>query len=104
MTIYEYHPAFSKFLWMQYKNESKKVGHGCDIDIEELIVVKKLTAVLTMEDSSLLFDNDPMTRPASDFLDVKPKIITKNGNHFMVLLYIERLQPDDCCIQHQCSQ
>ena len=59
------------------------------------LIVKKLTAFPTLEDSSYLFDVAPMTSPASDFLDVKPKIITKNENHFMVLLYIERLGPDD---------
>ena len=64
---------------------------------------KKLTAVLIMLDSSYLSDGDPVTRPANDFLEVKTKIIAKNEVHCMVLLYIERLEPDNWCIQYQCS-
>ena len=59
------------------------------------LIVKKLTALPTLEDSLYLFDVAPMTNPASDFLDVKLKSIAKNENHFMVLLYIERFEPDD---------
>ena len=59
------------------------------------VVEKKLTAFLALEDSSYLFDAAPMTSPASDFLDVKPKIITNNENHLMIPLYIGRLELDD---------
>ena len=48
-----------------------------------------------MEDSSYLSDDDPVTSPANDFLEVKTKIITKNEDHCMVLLYITRLEPED---------
>ena len=48
-----------------------------------------------MLDSSYLSDGDPVTRPANDFLEVKTKIIAKNEVHCMVLLYIERLEPDN---------
>ena len=39
-----------------------------------------------MEDFSYLSDDNQTTSPASDFLEVKPKIITRNENQFMVLL------------------
>ena len=48
-----------------------------------------------MEKSSYSSDDDPITSPVSDFLGVKPKNITKKENQFMVLLYTERLEPDD---------
>ena len=48
-----------------------------------------------MEDFPYLSDDNRPTSPASDFLEVKLKIITKNENHFMVLLYSGRLEPDD---------
>ena len=48
-----------------------------------------------MNDSSYLSDDEPVTSPASDLLKVSPKIIIKNEDNFMILLYIERLEPDD---------
>ena len=64
----------------------------------------KLTAAFIWEDSSYLSNEDSMTIPANDFLEVKTEIISKKGNHVMVLLYIERLEPNDWCIQYWCLQ
>ena len=48
-----------------------------------------------MEDSSYLSDVVSVTSPANDFSEVKIKIIMKNEDDCMVLLYIERLEPND---------
>ena len=79
---------------MQFNNKSKK--DCCDTVLQRFKnSKKKLTAASTMENSSHLSGDEPMTSPASDFLEVKPKIIIRNEDSFMVLLYIERLEPDD---------
>ena len=61
---------------------------------------KTLTAALIAEDSSYFFNEDSVTSPANDFLEVKTEIISKTENHRIVLLYIVRLELDDWCLQY----
>ena len=44
-----------------------------------------------MKDSLYLSNDDPMTSPASNFLEIKPKIITKNEDQFMVLIRVTQI-------------
>ena len=48
-----------------------------------------------MDDSSYLSDDNAVNNVANDFLEVKTKIITKNEDHSMILLYFKRLELDD---------
>ena len=48
-----------------------------------------------LEDTSYFSDDTSVTSPANDFLEMRKKIITKNKDLCMVLLYTEKLKPDD---------
>ena len=69
-------------------NQTKQFDPDVKLHFNDFkILRKKLTAALMMDDSSYSSDDNSLTNAANDFLEVKTKIITKNKDHSIMLLY-----------------
>ena len=72
-------------------NETKQFDPDVKLHFKDFkILRKKLTAALMMDDSSYSSDDNSLTNAANDFIEVKTKIITKNKDHSIMLLYTSK--------------
>ena len=79
---------FTKLSNILCNNQTKKFDTDVKLYFKDLkILRKKLTTVSITDDSLYFSDDDSVTSPAHDFLEVKTKIITKIEDHSMILLY-----------------